>query len=159
MHVGFIIIIAFAVFISLFFYFQQWDNISSTLVASTTLSNTTTQMLQMHQNNIFDTWDGVLAMIFFGAFFSIIAAAYFIRTHIGFLFVGILVVAIFTFVAAVFSNAYYDMISRDAAFNSFVTTNFSLSHHIMMHYPLYAVVLGMLLLISLYAKIQGAPSS
>lgn len=154
MDIAFIIITSFAVMISLFFFFQIWDTVSTDLEATTELSNTTRDMLTLHHNNVFETFDGVAALFFFGAFFSIIAAAYFIRTNMAFFVIGMLIVTIFTFVAAVLSNAYADFQTNDAAFQSFVNANFTLSDHILENYPLYSVVLGMLLLISLYAKIS-----
>jgi hypothetical protein len=158
MDTGFIVVIAFAMFIGGLFYFTVFDSFTGGLINSTGLHNVTNQQLTMHRSNVYKTFDSVFSLLFFGAFFAIIASAYFIRTNMAFFMIGVLIVTIFSFVAATLSNAYSDILLSDGTLRTFVTTNFTLSNHIMENYPLYTVILGMLLLISLYAKISSAPT-
>ena len=107
---------------------------------------------------MFDIMDSIFSIVFFGAFFVIIAAAFFIRSNMAFFIIGLLIVVIFGFIAAVLSNTYQEYVSSDPDLLTFVQDNFTLSNHIMNNYPIYAIVLGLVVLIVLYAKISGAPT-
>ena len=152
--VGFIIIIVFGVVIALFFFFQIWDSITTDLIATKELPNLTTSQLSQHQDIIPNTYDTIIPLLYFGSFFAIMVSAAFIQTNMIFFVIGILVIGIFTFVAAVLSNAYSDIVTGTAALSVYVTDTFRLSDHILNNYPVYASILGVVVLIVLYAKVQ-----
>ena len=155
--IAFIIVMGFSVMFSILLYFQQWDNITTDLIATSELNNVTKQQIQMHQNNTSVAWDRMLVLIFFTAFFSIMASAFFIESNMAFFFIGVIITSIFTYIAAILSNAYQEILLGDSALATYIQSDFTLSNHIINNFPKYSAILGVLVLICLYAKIVRAP--
>lgn len=151
----FILVILFAVFIGFVAIFNVLDDVAIDLNNSGALTENARSQLEQNRLIVPDMVDQIYLMVFFGAFISIIAAAYLIQSNFIFFFVGVIILAILVFMGAVFSNVAEDYLASDASIQSFADENLTFSKHILDKYPLYTAFLGFLVLAALYAKTTG----
>ena len=123
-------------------------------IQSTDLSDTAKTSVQWASDNYISTFDGIfLALAVFGLL-AIAITAFYIDTHPVFFVVAILVFGLLSLVWAVFGNAYQEVAgSQDLAGIADQFTNMSF---IMQYFPFYMLVVGFIVAIVLYSKIQSA---
>lgn len=153
MDIIFVVVILFATIIGLTAIFHAWDDIIDDLTGSSTINPTAKAQLERDQENIPGVVDNIFTLVLFGAFLSIVVAAYLIRSNFIFFFIAVFVLAIFIFITAILSNVYEDFRESDPSLDSYVEENFSMSNHIINNYVIYVLAMGILILIALYAKV------
>lgn len=152
MDIAFAIVLLFAIAIGMTTTFKVFNDVAIDLNASTELSNTTRSELDIHRQTIPTTMDRLYLLIFFGAFGAILVSAFLIRSNLLFFLIAVLVLAVFVFISAILSGAYTDFIESEASLNTYATSTFRLTTHLINNYPIYATILGFMVLIALYAK-------
>ncbi len=150
-----IVVFCFAIIISLTTVMKFMDDVIVDINGSSTVNQVTKDQLNGHRTVLPKVMDGLFVFIFFGAFFSVIIAAYLIRSNFVFFTIALLIVAIFTWITAILSNTFESYVKSDAALQTFVQNNFSLSNYLINNWVIFVVVLSFLVIIALYAKTTG----
>ena len=142
----------FAIAIALVSVLSVWNDISLDLNKSKAISNETKLRLENTRGTIPGTMDTVYLFVFFGAFISIIVAAYLIENNVLFSIFSFVLIAIFAFISAVLANAFNSFLKNTPTINTYAAANLPLTTHLLNNYPLYVVIMGFLVAIALYAK-------
>ncbi len=148
-------VILFTILIGIVVFFPVWDDVARSFNDSDTINQAAKDQLAPDINNLPNAINNLYVLVFFGAFASIIALAFVIRSNMMFVILAITVLAIFMFLTAVFSNIYQETVADDPRINAYVLEHFALSNHLLENYPLYVFIMGILILITLYAKTTG----
>lgn len=153
-------IMVFILVIGISYVFNAFSTVATDLQASDSIPTVSKTQLSMLNDRIPQSMSNLIVVVFFGSFIALIVAALFTRSHMVFLFVAIILVAVFSFVMAVLSNSWAEMYDAgDVTYKTFVTTQMALPNHIMNNYVMYIVVLTICVVIALFAKTSGNAGS
>lgn len=101
--------------------------------------------------SFFESLDSLFLWVFILFGFVVMGSAFFLRTHPIFLFIGGLIIVIFTLiVAAGFSDAFVE-IENSSDFNT-VKDDFGIMNHIWENMPTYILVIFGIMIVALFAK-------
>lgn len=149
-------IMVFILLIGISHVFNAFSTVATDLQASESISDVSKTQLSMLNDRIPNTMGNLIVIVFFGSFIALIISAFFIRSHMIFFFVSIILLAVFTFVMAVLSNTWADVYDTgDTTFKTFVSEHLALANHIMNNYVIYIVVLTICIIIANFAKTSG----
>lgn len=155
----FLLVFFFAIMVTITATWFTMDDVFGSLVADENIYNFTRQELSYHQTSMPGVMDNAMTMVFFGAFLSLAAAAFLIRSNFVFFILAVFILALFIIISAMLANTYNDYLNSDAELEAYVEANFPITTHLLNNYVTYTVVMGFLVLITLYAKSMGGPES
>ena len=119
-------------------------SVGDNIINQPNIPNTTKDMITDAQDWYPTVFDGAFLFILVGLFLATAVSAFFI---------SLLMLTFFIFLGMIFANA-FDEISNTADFRSSMT-DFPLVSYLMVHYALFIMVFGILVLIFLFAKPLG----
>jgi flagellar biosynthesis protein FliQ len=102
----------------------------------------------------FLNFDSLFVFMIVGLLIANIVAVIQIKTHPLFFFISLLALVIAIVLAAQFSNIFENIIAEDELLN--FSADFPIITHFMDYYPMYFLVMGILILIIVYAKYRWA---
>lgn len=148
------VVMLFVIIICLFAIMQCFDKVAISINSSDTISPVTKDDLNVKARTLPSVMDSTYLIVFVGVFISIIVSAYIIRSNMLFLFIALILLAIFIVISAALSNIVEGYVN-DPNNIDYMATHFQLSQYMILHYPLFVMGFGMLILIILYGKIQS----
>ena len=142
-----VIFLVLAIFIITLFYIQ--DGIRDQMGEAGVISTENFAIIDDATNNFSGLWDGIFVFVFVGLVIATIIGAALVRVYPAIFFISLFLLAIAISLSAVFSNVFEEYTT--GAFSN-AASEFPMISHIMGNWPIYITVIGILILIVLYAK-------
>ena len=145
---GIVMILVFAV--TVIFTAVVFSELNTAFNQSGVITTQAKSNINFVQTSYRPLFDGAAVFVLVGLLVGIMGLAFVIRAQPAFALIGLFIVAIFVFVAAIISNLYIDMTSASAlagTANSFVATDYILTH-----LPLVVIFMCTFIGIIFYAK-------
>ena len=144
-----IILFAFSVFtIIAYTVYDSWksgtDGVIDSAVANKTEAYGTTALLRM---------DNIFTFLLAGLGIATVVGAFMIRTHPVFFIASFLILIITILIAAILANTYTE-IATDSKLST-AASQYTVIPYIMNNLPYVITILGLLIIIALYAKLKG----
>lgn len=118
--------------------------------SSSDMSNLSKQMMQSQTDRLPNYLDGLFMFMFVSFWALVIVASFMINSHPIF-FVFTLIIMLFIFIAAgMLANSYTDFV--DSPDMSSLPASFPMSHYVISHYLMFAVICGFTVLFVIFAK-------
>ena len=125
-------------------------NVKTSFDNTSGISTTTKTIMTDYKNNYVGLWDGIFGFLLVMLSLAAVASAFFIDTHPVLLPFVVIVLAIYVFISAAVANAYY-AVEASGSFIS-VAEEFTIMHFVMSHLAYYAAIIGISIMIALFAK-------
>jgi hypothetical protein len=130
--------------------YKVYDNIQPVLLPQVNSSVVATNTLTETHDRYPTIFDGLFIFVFIGLWTLAIVGAFMIDSHPIFMVFAIILL-VFIVIASVFMQNYWENF-QDSEFISSVSASFPMTSFIMSHLVIIIVVIGMSILITLYAK-------
>lgn len=126
------------------------DNMNTVVQASPDMGNQSKAIMSSHTARLPTYLDGLFMFMFVTFWALVIIASFMIDSHPIF-FIFTLIIMIFIFItAALLANSYTDFVDNPDI--SSLVTNFPMSHYVISHYLIFAVLVGFTMLFVIFAK-------
>lgn len=148
-----IMIIIFVVAISILISIKVFDETNTALQNAGVIPDNAKSILTSFNDKIGNLFNGMFLFLFVGiTIVGMILAARVNVTPAFFIF-GILLFVITIFLAAIFTNVYAELGNNSSMVD--ITAKFNIMNYIMQKLPIFMLIPGTLILVVLYAKMQG----
>ena len=127
-----------------------FTDINTDFQADPTISDASKDILTENYDTYDSLFDNIFMFVFIGLGLAVVVSAFFIQSHPLFYFVSVVIFSILTFVTALFSNVYEEII-LDPTFAT-AASGFTFMNHFMAYLPLYIIVFSIVVAIVLYSK-------
>jgi hypothetical protein len=135
------------------------DEIAVEINESGDFENETVQKIEGFRAVLPGAMNYGFALVFFIVFIAIALSAYYVKSTPLFAIIALVLLGIFGMIAADLSNAYGDYATSDADMYNYIDANLPLLDHVMNNIVTYIALMGLLIIVVLYAKIQGGPAT
>jgi F0F1-type ATP synthase assembly protein I len=111
------------------------------------------EIISDSESRFTSNFDAIFGFVFIGISIAVIISAFMIDTNPVFMIISLILVIFFIIVAALMSNAYYE-VESNSAFSDFAE-DFRLMHFFMNNLAYYVLIEGVLVMIALYTRTGG----